>query len=269
MGSSQTKPLTPGRKWADVPFQLLETPRKKARTAGDMKTAKEETGAFAAASEMVLIHNMIIRGLNSIYVQAPNIKEPKDVQDFFTYMYSWALLVHMHHHNEEEVIFPLLEKAIGVDGYMEKNVDQHKLFGPGLTAFDDYVKAGKAGEIQFDGVKVQTIIDSFASIFIEHLKEEIPTFLALDKYENKIDWPAYNAAVLEKAVKKGDTEFEIPFAIVNQDMTFEGGIHAGTFPDIPLIPMLLFKHWFIPKHLEAWRFAPCTRHGIPQDLPFA
>lgn len=169
-----------------------------------MKTAKEETGAFAAASEMVLVHNMIIRGLNSIYVQAPNIKEPKDVQDFLTYMNAWAQFVHMHHHNEETVIFPLLETSIGVEGFMEKNIDQHKLFGPGLDAIDDFIKAGRAGEIQFDGVKAQAIIDSFASVFIEHLNEEIPTFLALEKYEDKIDWPGYEAAVLEKVVKKGD-----------------------------------------------------------------
>lgn len=170
----------------------------------DMKPRSEETGSFALGSEMVLVHNMIIRGLNSIYIQAPNIRKSQDVQDFLTYMYSWALLVHMHHDNEEAVIFPLLEKSIEVDGFMEKNVDQHHLFGPGLTAFDDYIKSCRAGETRFDGTKVQTIIDSFASIFIEHLNDEIPTLLALEKYEEKIDWKAFEAVVLEKAVKKGD-----------------------------------------------------------------
>jgi hypothetical protein len=66
-----------------------------------LRDLKDETEASAAASEMALVHNMIIRGLNSIYLQAPNIKLEKDVKDFLTYMYSWSLLVHMHHDNEE------------------------------------------------------------------------------------------------------------------------------------------------------------------------
>jgi len=152
-----------------------------------------------------LVHNMIIRGLNSIYLQAPNIKEKKDVTDFVTYMYSWSLLVHMHHDNEESMIFPLLEKNIGIDGYMEKNVDQHKSFGPGLTAFDGYVTDIRAGGAQFDGAKVQAIIDSFGQVFTQHLREEITTFLDLEQFAEKIDWPHYNKKVEEKAVKEGDT----------------------------------------------------------------
>lgn len=154
---------------------------------------------------MALVHNMIIRGLNSIHLQAPQIKEKKDITDFLTYMYSWSLLVHMHHATEESMIFPLLEGWIGVEGYMEKNVDQHKLFGPGLTAFDEYIKAVQAGEAEFDGTKVQTIIDSFGEIFTQHLNEEIDTFLSLEQFAEKIDWPDWNKKVQEKAVKEGDT----------------------------------------------------------------
>lgn len=153
---------------------------------------------------MALVHNMIIRGLNSVYLQAPKIKAEKDISDFLTYMYSWSLLVHMHHDNEESVAFPLLEKDIGIDGYMEKNVDQHKLFGPGLTAFDDYVKAIRAGEIPFDGLKVQAIIDSFGEVFTSHLTEEISTLLDLEQFAEKIDWPYWNKMMQEKAVKAGD-----------------------------------------------------------------
>jgi len=154
---------------------------------------------------MALVHNMIIRGLNSIYLQAPNIKEKKDISDFLTYMYSWSLLVHMHHDNEESMIFPLLEKNIGIDGYMEKNVDQHKLFGPGLTAFDNYVRDVRAGEAQFDGVKVQATINTFGEVFTQHLTEEISTFLDLEQFAEKIDWPYWNKKMQEKAVKEGDT----------------------------------------------------------------
>ena len=153
---------------------------------------------------MALVHNLIIRGLNSVYLQAPNIKEKKDITDFLTYMYSWSLLVHMHHDNEESMIFPLLEQSIGIDGYMDRNVDQHKLFGSGLMAFDDYVKAVRAGDAQFDGMKVRAIIDSFVEVFIQHLAEEISTFLDLEQFAEKIDWPDWNKKLQKKAVEEGD-----------------------------------------------------------------
>lgn len=153
---------------------------------------------------MTLVHNFIIRGLNSIYLQAPNIKQEKDIADFLTYMYSWSLLVHMHHENEELVCFPLLEKDIGITGYMEKNVDQHKLFGPGLTAFDGYITAVKDKKEVYDGAKVCLIIDSFGQVFTTHLTEEIGTLLELEKFGTKIDWQFWNKKVQEQAVKAGD-----------------------------------------------------------------
>jgi hypothetical protein len=153
-----------------------------------LKDVKKEKAASAAASEMAMVRNMIIRGANSIYLQAPNIKFEKDVEDFLTYMYSWSLLVHMHHDNEESVIFPLLEKYIGIENYMEKNADQHKLFGPGLKAFNDYIPTVRERKENFDGSKVRSIIDSFGAVLVQHLSEEIGTFEELDKFADKINW---------------------------------------------------------------------------------
>ena len=88
-------------------------------SAMQLKDLKGETKASGTATEMALIHNVIIRGINSIYLQAPNIKLENDIEDFLTYMYSWSLLVHIHHDNEEATMFPLLEKYIGVDNYSQ------------------------------------------------------------------------------------------------------------------------------------------------------
>lgn len=263
MGIQSTK-LTPGRQWADSPFQLLETPRKKA----GLIDVKKETPASASATEMVLVHNMIIRGINSIYLQAPNVKLEKDIEDFLTYMYSWSLLVHMHHDNEESAIFPLLEEYIGIKGYMEKNVDQHKGFGPGLKAYDDYIPAVREGKEKFDGTKVRSIIDSFGQVLVQHLSEEIGTFQELDKFTDQIDWKEYNKKVQAKVIESGDTEHELPFGIVNMDVTFEGPIHKGTWPPMPWFVLLIFQWVHIPKHKSAWRFASCDSSGRPKDLPF-
>jgi hypothetical protein len=97
-----------------------------------------------------------------------------------------------------------LEKYIGIEGYMEKNVDQHRLFGPGLKVYDEYIPAVRECKEIFDGMKVRSIIDSFGAVLTQHLTEEIATFEELDKFGNKIDWKYWNKMVQEKAVKSGD-----------------------------------------------------------------
>jgi len=154
---------------------------------------------------MVLVHNTMIRGLNSIYHQAPNIKEAKDAADFILYMSSWSLMLHAHHHSEETLAFPMLNKYTGIEGYMDKNVAQHRLFEPGLEAFDKYVAALKTGEEKYDGKKVCTLIDGFGEILVSHLTAEIGTLEELEQFNDKIDWVTYNKAIQKEAVDEGDT----------------------------------------------------------------
>jgi len=82
------------------------------------KNLKKEPGAIAAATEMALIHNCFIRILNCIYLQAPNVREEKDIADFIVFMHAWIITIHEHHSNEEKFFFPWLEEDIGVKNYM-------------------------------------------------------------------------------------------------------------------------------------------------------
>lgn len=72
---------------------------------------------------------------------------------------------------------------------MEGNVDQHHAFGPGLAIFEKYVNETTTEE--YDGKKLQSVIEGFAYVFAEHMKDEIDTLLSLEKYE-KIDWRKIN-----------------------------------------------------------------------------
>ncbi len=74
---------------------------------------------------MVLSHNVIIRGLNSIYRQAPNLK-PEDHADFIAYAKCWAEVLDAHHTAEETSLFPQIEEKTGERGLMEANVEQHR-----------------------------------------------------------------------------------------------------------------------------------------------
>jgi len=153
---------------------------------------------------MALAHNVLIRTLNCIYLQAPNVKLEKDIADFIIFMNSWAIAIHEHHANEEELFFPWLEEYIGEKDYLHKNVEQHHAFAPGLQTFSDYVTALKEGKETYDSIKIRRIIDSFGSILSQHLKDEIKSFEDLEQFGDKIDWKTWNKRVSDTAVKMAD-----------------------------------------------------------------
>ena len=76
------------------------------------------------ASHMALVHNVFIRGYNSIYQQAPHIR-PADYRDFVGYCLAWHEMVQGHHDSEEEVLFPGIEEATGVKGIMDGEKAEH------------------------------------------------------------------------------------------------------------------------------------------------
>lgn len=65
------------------------------------------------ATEMALAHNMILRGLNSIYQQAPWV-EQRDAQDFLEYCKLWVQVITVHHNGEESDFFPYIESSVSL-----------------------------------------------------------------------------------------------------------------------------------------------------------
>jgi hypothetical protein len=108
-----------------------------------------------------------------------------------------------HHEGEETVFFPRVETATGVKGIMEVNIEQHHAFHVPLEIWKQYAEACKNGSEKFDAAKFRSLIDAFAPILTTHLTDEIPTLLALDKYENKKDivkaWGAFDVWVRKRA----------------------------------------------------------------------
>ncbi|KAF8419869.1 hypothetical protein EV426DRAFT_613822 [Tirmania nivea] len=127
---------TPGE-----PFPLIQSP---ARLLG-----KANDNFIKGATEMCCIHNVLIRSLNSIYLQARNIAPTKisattpenkaNVEtrdDFVDYAREWSMLLHLHHHGEETHMFPEIDKAFNGKDIMERNVQQHRLFDEAVNQFD-------------------------------------------------------------------------------------------------------------------------------------
>jgi len=86
---------------------------------------------------------------------------------------------------------------------MEKNIKQHHEFLPGLEAWIKYISECRKNEgSDFDAARFTQLIDGFAPQLTAHLAEEIPTLLALDKYniaEVKRAWGLFDKAMRNKA----------------------------------------------------------------------
>ncbi|KAI5814927.1 hypothetical protein BZA77DRAFT_266281 [Pyronema omphalodes] len=254
-GEKDTRP----KQWADGPFPLIATPR----FSGEDKSCPFTT----AASHMALVHNILLRTLNSIYLQAPRVPATEHL-DFIQYSLLWSALIHAHHHGEEAQFFPGVEEAAGVPGLMTGNVDQHHLFTPGIKAYESYLQSCITTPGGFSGDKLCEIIDGFATTLQQHLADEIQTILKLREYGDKIP-------ILKLIEEEGKKVMgEIPktsvlmLLTVNLEKNFEGGIH-NDFPPAPGMVRLLMRFvWPIPKR-KWWKFASCGWDGKRRELKYA
>ncbi len=151
---------------------------------------------------MALAHNGILRGLNSIYLQATHI--PREdlvaIGDFLTYCQCWCESMHHHHDAEEENFFPSIERISGVPGIMERNIEQHRAFTPGFDLFHEYSRTCLPEH--YDGRKIRSLIEDFAEPLSRHLHDEVETLRALDIYDSKSVRQAYQR--LEKSLMDTD-----------------------------------------------------------------
>ncbi len=60
---------------------------------------------------MALLHNSILRGYNSIYQQAPHVRD-EDKASFVGYALTWYKFVKSHHDDEEAVLFAKVEEIL-------------------------------------------------------------------------------------------------------------------------------------------------------------
>jgi hemerythrin-like domain-containing protein len=128
---------------------------------------------------MALSHNAFIRGFNSIYQQAPRVRQPADKTDFVAYCLAWVECLATHHHYEETELFPNLDRAAGRVGLTDSAVHEHEAFQGGLERFRSYLEDKGAG---FSAAELLAIMDGFKKPLHDHLKAEPPAIVALAKY---------------------------------------------------------------------------------------
>ncbi|CZT05035.1 uncharacterized protein RAG0_11270 [Rhynchosporium agropyri] len=212
---------------------------------------------------MALAHNVMIRGLNSIYLQAPHI-EPTDNSSFISYCKCWVENLDEHHEMEEGVLFPEIEAETGEKGIMDGNIEQHHAFMPGLEAFKAYLSTSSFHPSTFSGTHLNNLIDTFARSLIVHLADEIPSLLELSKFGQSLPLLRLINAEGAKSPLKLSKLGGVPFFAQNLDTEFEEGIWSAW-------PMPVVVRWLIPRTVgrwnrEWWRWASCDESGRLREL---
>ncbi|KAF1995980.1 hypothetical protein P154DRAFT_525931 [Amniculicola lignicola CBS 123094] len=258
--SMSNTPPTKGKPWADGPCPLIKTPQ-----YATGKTDIWTTGA----THMAHIHNTILRGYNSIYLQALHITLDDKV-DFIGYSLSWFKFVKSHHDDEENELFPKVEEVLGKKGIWDKTHKEHESFLGGLAQFGAYLE-GLPEPYDFDGKELQRIMDTFQEPFNHHFHSEIDTIAAFSSLEPPLpDKDLESAAAIFKAwgkktVTKAGTTDVVPFFLLNLDATYEDGMWAN-WPPMPA-PV----RWGLVNVAGAWnwgwwKFASCDARGKPREL---
>ncbi|KAJ3557002.1 hypothetical protein NPX13_g10019 [Xylaria arbuscula] len=258
MTSTDPEPTKP---WADAPLKLITTPQ--------FETGK--TDIFSTgATHMALLHNSIFRGYNSIYQQAPNVKEV-DVNDFIGYSLTWYKFVKSHHDDEEVSLFTKVEDVLDDKTIWAETHKEHEAFLPGLAEFEKYLSSLRSPQ-EFSGTELQRIMSSFQEPFEMHFHSEISTIAKLADHPNapKPDTPeATNASLTFKTwgkstVMKAGTLDVVPFFLLNLDGTVEEGMWAN-WPPIPAPIKWGLVNIGGAYHNRWWKFASCAG-GQPRQL---
>ncbi|UKZ74860.1 hypothetical protein TrVFT333_002530 [Trichoderma virens FT-333] len=253
------------RPWADGPFDLISI------ASLGYKPGETVEPYHSMAAEMIIVHNCLIRGINSVYLQCVNVERSSaSVPAFIKYASSWGQILHAHHITEEKWIFPEIEAITGEKGVMDVNVQQHHAFEEGLKEYTAYLQNAETGKEKYDGAKLKNIINSFMPVLWQHLQDEILTLKAFDKYKEKTDWAKWTKDTAAKVVKATQTAdgmvVDLPFMVHNHEVAFE---QAGSWPPIPSFVFFILKFLYFGKNSDWWQFAPCDKSGKARDLPYA
>ncbi|KKY26757.1 putative hemerythrin hhe cation binding domain-containing protein [Diplodia seriata] len=251
-----------GTSWADGPCPLIETPQ--------YATKKDDIWT-KGATHMALLHNAILRGFNTVYLQAPHIKDA-DKADFVGYSLAWFRFVKSHHDDEEAELFPKVEGVLNEKGIWEETHKEHESFLEGLGAYNTYLTS-LSSPADFDGKELVRIMDTFREPFNDHFHSEIKTiatFADLPSAPAPDSPEAENASATFKAwgkktlTKAGMTDV-VPFCLLNLDRTYEEGMWA-TWPPMPGPIRWMMVNVFGSWNWGWWRFSSCDASGNPQPL---
>lgn len=216
--------------------------------------------------DMTFLHNLIIRGFNSILIQAPYIKPGTPAaSDILTFTTLVTGFLHHHHDTEEGFFFPEVEKAIGEKGFMDQNISQHDAFEGKLDMLTKYAEQTTSAD--YSPTKLVALIEDMTPPLIEHLGAEITTLTSLDgrASEKELARIWQGAEEYARAQNQDLTKF-VPLMLGLRDETYprEGDRSVG----LPWFFQYLAQYKLADRYKGAWRFLPSTYWGKPRPYAF-
>ncbi|KAK3694507.1 hypothetical protein B0T22DRAFT_72798 [Podospora appendiculata] len=254
--------IPPTKPWADGPMKLITTPQ----------FLTKKTDIFTSGStHMALLHNSILRGYNSIILQAPHILD-QDKADFVGYCLTWYKFVKSHHDDEEETLFTKIEDLLQDKTVFEDTHKEHEAFLAGLAEFHKYL-SGLSTPADYSGEELLRIMGTFHAPFESHFHSEIETISKLSDHPNapKEGTPENAAASAtfkawgKSTVTKAGVTDVVPFFLLNLDRTVEEGMWVN-WPPIPAPIKWGLINLAGAFHSGWWKFTSCDAAGQPKEL---
>ncbi|KAG8953261.1 hypothetical protein FRC04_002671 [Tulasnella sp. 424] len=211
------------------------------------------------AIRMVIVHNIILRGFNSMAYYSGDVEpQTKRFDSFLGYCNEVIQLLHEHHSMEEGMYFPFLENKLGA-GAMTDNVDGHDQFRVPLERLEDLIAKLRAGQTPWDVGYFRAVIYDLVSVLREHLAEEIDTLRAwrLKDHITVAELQGFELGLEAHIKAKSSLAKDLQLLYINGD-----GVHAAWFPKIPLPIALLAKYILWPVHSDWWEFGCCDKNMV-------
>ncbi|KND91116.1 hypothetical protein TOPH_04249, partial [Tolypocladium ophioglossoides CBS 100239] len=209
----------PTRQWADHPIKLDDL-------------------LIVSATHMALLHNSLIRGYNSIVLQAPHVRE-EDKADFAGYSKTWVRFIKSHHDDEEDVLFPEMKSMLNDQHVWGDSYKEHESFLDGLKELESYLCALPNASAWTAGALLERM-DSFRKPLEHHLHHEVSVMAAMAAHPNAPQRDSLQGAVAsgllkawgKNTVRKAGLSDVVPFFLLNADGTAEGGLWRA-WPPMP------------------------------------
>ena len=169
---------------------------------------------------MAAAHNTFIQGINAIIHHGPTVPADK-VQPFMVFCLALVRAlpqcvsyfpcsffpissfqldnIHHHHSLEETFYFPAMEEKLG-KGALDGNVEEHKLFMPGLEAFEEWCKKVQKGEVPYDAKVFLGLVEAFADIMVAHMNSVRSYLHSLETYYSPLHTHTQEIPTLDRNI---------------------------------------------------------------------
>ncbi|KDR77178.1 hypothetical protein GALMADRAFT_139192 [Galerina marginata CBS 339.88] len=210
------------------------------------------------STELSLTHNVILRALNAIWLNAFLVL-PADEGDFMGFGLACLSMIRSHHETQEKVVFPILQEKID----MRMNVVQHIEFDELLKDLETYLRKVQNKQEPYDSGRLLELRAALGSRLVQHLHDEVDTVNPKYLYAfSKQELMNLVHAIDEHKKNFRDSATLLPFIVTNH--------HKEDAPDWPIVPASLkwlTNHVGFQLHRHYWKFSPYTATGDVQTYP--